>query len=87
MVQARADCSKTVAKKRSVNEMKVTSKLVFAVTLLIFLVFARSWYGAGILNYFQFYLIEAYGVTIKHAQIYVFLFMIAGVFGTFLGDL
>ncbi|MBN8251459.1 MFS transporter [Priestia flexa] len=76
---------KQLQKKRSVNEMKVTSKLVFAVALLIFLVFARSWYGAGILNYFQFYLIEAYGVTIKHAQIYVFLFMVAGVFGTFFG--
>ena len=76
---------KQLQKKQSVNEMKVTKKLMFAIALLIFLVFARSWYGAGILNYFQFYLIEAYGVTIKHAQIYVFLFMIAGVFGTFFG--
>ncbi|MDT2047060.1 MFS transporter [Bacillus sp. 1780r2a1] len=76
---------KQLQKKQSVNKMKVTKKLMFAIALLIFLVFARSWYGAGILNYFQFYLIEAYGVTIKHAQIYVFLFMIAGVFGTFFG--
>ncbi|MGD7009723.1 MFS transporter [Metabacillus sp. 84] len=57
----------------------------FAITLLVFLVFARSWYSAGISNYFQFYLIEDYGISIKEAQYFIFLFLASGVIGTFLG--
>ncbi|WCK56368.1 MFS transporter [Aneurinibacillus sp. Ricciae_BoGa-3] len=73
-------------KKKPVSETLTLSKqVVFAICLLIFLVFARSWYGAGILNYFQFYVIEKFGFSIKAAQLYVFLFMITGVLGTFFG--
>ena len=38
-----------------------------------------------ILFFYQFYLIEDYGISIQGAQIYIFIFMIAGVIGTFLG--
>lgn len=47
--------------------------------------FARSWYSAGIVNFYQFYLINDYGLTIKQSQLYLFIFMFAGVLGTFLG--
>ena len=60
-------------------------KIKVAIGLLIFLVFARSWYSAGIGNFYQFYLINDYGLTIKQAQPYIFIFMIAGVLGTFFG--
>lgn len=63
----------------------IHKKIKLAMVLVVFLVFARSWYGAGISNFYQFYLIEDYGLTIKQAQLYIFTFMIAGVFGTFLG--
>jgi FSR family fosmidomycin resistance protein-like MFS transporter len=55
------------------------------VTLLVFLVFARSWFHAGISNYYHFYLMERYGISLEHAQFFILLFMVAGVFGTFLG--
>jgi MFS transporter, FSR family, fosmidomycin resistance protein len=75
--------------RKHANTAKVDQKrrnqLIFALSLLIFLVFARSWYAAGIANYYQFYLIEHYGVTIREAQIYLFVFMIAGAIGTFIG--
>lgn len=51
----------------------------------IILVFARLWYSAGISNYYQFYLIEHYDVSIREAQLYLFVFMIAGAVGTFIG--
>ncbi len=35
--------------------------------------------------FYQFYLIEHYGLSIKNAQYFVFAFMIAGVLGTFFG--
>ncbi|AZB41867.1 MFS transporter [Bacillus sp. FJAT-42376] len=69
---------KTATRKR-------TKQVGFAITLLVFLVFARSWYSAGISNYFQFYLIEDYGISIKEAQYFIFLFLASGVIGTFLG--
>ena len=72
-------------KKQSDASFTMNKQIIFAVGLLIFLVFARSWYGAGILNFFQFYIIEKFNLPIKSAQLYVFLFMIAGVFGTFFG--
>lgn len=60
-------------------------RVAFAMGLLVFIVFGRSWYHAGIGNYYQFYLIEHYGLTAKHAQIPLFLFLLSGVLGTFFG--
>ncbi|MEW4282225.1 MFS transporter [Priestia koreensis] len=63
----------------------ISRSVKVAIGLLIFLVFARSWYGAGISSFYQFYLREHYDITIKHAQTYIFIFMMAGVLGTFFG--
>lgn len=63
----------------------IDKRIKAAIALLVFLVFARSWYSAGIGTFYQFYLIKDYGLTVKHAQLYVFIFMIAGVLGTFFG--
>ncbi|MDQ0177463.1 MFS transporter [Bacillus chungangensis] len=71
--------SKTTEKNPMNRKVKV------ALILLIFLVFARSWYSAGIGNFYQFYLIGDYGLSIKQAQLYVFIYMIAGVIGTLFG--
>ncbi|MDQ8732965.1 MFS transporter [Paenibacillus sp. LHD-38] len=59
----------------------------FALAILFAIVFARSWYAAAIGNFYQFYVVETYGLSIKHAQIPLFLFMAAGVAGTFLGGI
>ncbi|MGP4078449.1 MFS transporter [Pseudalkalibacillus sp. R45] len=75
--------SKTNQKKNI--QVKRKKKVVFAMIILIFLVFARSWYFSGIGNYYQFYLIDDYGLSIRQAQIYLFIFLAAGVLGTFLG--
>ncbi|MGG0188409.1 MFS transporter [Bacillus rhizoplanae] len=75
-------------KKRAALEAEslvISSRVKFVIVLLVFLTFVRSWYGAGIGNFYQFYLIEHYGLSIKNAQFYVFAFMIAGVLGTFFG--
>ena len=75
-------------KKRAALEAEnaiVSTHIKFVILLLVFLTFVRSWYGAGIGNFYQFYLIEHYGLSIKNAQYFVFAFMIAGVLGTFFG--
>ena len=77
-----------IRKKRAALEAEnaiVSTHIKFVILLLVFLTFVRSWYGAGIGNFYQFYLIEHYGLSIKNAQYFVFAFMIAGVLGTFFG--
>ncbi|WP_246320563.1 MFS transporter [Paenibacillus qinlingensis] len=60
-------------------------KIVTAVTLVVLLIFGRSWYGAGITNYFIFYLTETYHLSASSAQVYIFVYLGAGAVGTFLG--
>ncbi|GLX66207.1 MFS transporter [Paenibacillus glycanilyticus] len=61
--------------------------IAFALTLLVILVFARSWYAAGIGSFYNFYLQDKYGLSIKAAQVPLFIFMAAGVLGTFFGGI
>ncbi|MGR3764585.1 MFS transporter [Rossellomorea sp. NS-SX7] len=77
--------TKRVRNKADGKPSPIHRKIKWAMVLVVFLVFARSWYGAGLSNYYQFYLIEDYGLSIKKAQAYIFAFMFAGVLGTFLG--
>lgn len=76
-----------VKKKVSDNALRsnTNKRVTFAITLLVLLVFARSWYGAAITNFFPIYLIEEYGISISQSQIFIFIFSAAGVVGTFLG--
>jgi FSR family fosmidomycin resistance protein-like MFS transporter len=60
-------------------------RVKFAMTLVIFLIFVRSWYHSWLSGFFQFYLRDNYGLTTEQAQIPVFLFLAAGVLGTFVG--
>jgi FSR family fosmidomycin resistance protein-like MFS transporter len=73
-----------VPKKEKVQKVR-NKKITFALLLIVFLVFVRAWYGTGITNYYAFYLIEHYGLSIKDAQFYIFLYLLAGAIGIFSG--
>jgi FSR family fosmidomycin resistance protein-like MFS transporter len=60
-------------------------RVTYALFLIVFLVFVRAWYGTGITNYYAFYLIEHYGLSIKDAQFYIFVYLLAGAIGIFSG--
>ncbi|MBD7963332.1 MFS transporter [Fictibacillus norfolkensis] len=75
---------KQTGEKKKIDR-KRKKQVIGAMALLVFLVFARSWYFSGIGNYYQFYLIDDYGLTIRQAQVYLFVFMASGVLGTFFG--
>ncbi|WP_229263590.1 MFS transporter [Cohnella cholangitidis] len=60
-------------------------QILIAVALVVLIVFARSWYGAGISNYFVFYLMEKFSLSVPESQVYIFLYMGAGIVGTFFG--
>lgn len=76
---------KVIQKKQVKNNPKARKTIIFAITLLIFLVFARSWFHAGITNFYAFYIIEQFSLSIQQAQIYIFIFLASGAIGTFAG--
>jgi FSR family fosmidomycin resistance protein-like MFS transporter len=74
------------AKAREANTHGLTSKQVFwALVTLIFLVFSKHVYMSSITSFYTFYLIEDYGVTVQHAQLFLFAFLVASAAGTFIG--
>ncbi|MBL3645848.1 MFS transporter [Bacillus sp. RHFB] len=60
-------------------------KVAKALVLILFIIFARSWYVSCMTNFYSFYLIEQYSFTIKAAQFFLFAFLAAGAVGTFFG--
>ncbi len=56
-----------------------------ALTLLLIIIFARSFYVTNITSFYIFHLMEAYGLTIQQGQLYIFLFLGVGAAGTFFG--
>lgn len=79
-----------INKERSVKSQekpKIAPKkaVTFALIILIFVVFARSWYHSAISNFYAFYAIDLYGLSIAQAQIFIFTFLFMGAVGTFLG--
>ena len=56
-----------------------------SVIILMFLVFSKNFYTAGISNYFQFYTIKTFGFTNAQAQLYLFYYLGAAAAGTLIG--
>lgn len=56
-----------------------------ALALLLVIIFARSFYVTNITSFYIFHLMEAYGLTIRQGQLYIFLFLGLGAAGTFFG--
>lgn len=69
---------------RTLNPL-VKKKVANAVTLLVFLVFARSWYHASVSGYYVFYAMQKFHISAPEGQLYIFGFLAAGAAGTLLG--
>ena len=77
---------KTVAKTSTGTRTEHSrSEIVRALTVIGVLMFAKFVYIAALNNYFTFYLIERFGLTIQQSQVYLFCFMAAVAAGTFAG--
>jgi FSR family fosmidomycin resistance protein-like MFS transporter len=60
-------------------------RVVFAVAILVALLFSKNVYSASLGSYFTFYLITKFGVTVQAAQLYLFAFLVGIVAGTLAG--
>ncbi|MFD0825129.1 MFS transporter [Neobacillus sp. M.A.Huq-85] len=75
-------------KKKSANtgpKTGISKDIKKALVLILLLIFARSWYISGMTNFYAFFAIKQYAMTIKESQLYLFAFLVAGAFGTFFG--
>ena len=58
---------------------------IFAMAVLVVLLFSKFVYLASLTSYYTFYLIETFGVSVRDSQLFLFLFLAAGAVGTFAG--
>lgn len=72
-------------KKKGKGQQGLSKRIWSALFIILFLIFARSTYIAAMTNFFSFYMIEQFGLSLKNAQIYIFTFLVAGAIGTFFG--
>src|SRR5699024_10333937 len=58
----------------SQRDSRMSTAIKWAIIILVFLVFARSWYISAISNFYAFYVMDTYHLSIAQAQIYIFIF-------------
>lgn len=77
---------KMASKVSAASAMRYSrAEIIRALAVVAVLMFAKFVYIASLSNYFTFYLIERFGLSIQQSQIYLFCFMAAVAAGTFAG--
>ncbi len=59
--------------------------VIGAVVVLLVLIFSKYFYVAGLSTFYTFYLIEKFGMSVRDAQLHLFVFLFAAALGTLLG--
>ncbi len=60
-------------------------KILFALSILLVLIFSKYFYLASMTSYFTFFLIDKFGITAQQSQLYLFAFLAAVAVGTIIG--
>jgi FSR family fosmidomycin resistance protein-like MFS transporter len=77
--------SKTVSRQQTTEKVLSKKTVLVSLMILLLLIFSKYFYMASISNYFTFYLIDKFGISIQQSQIYLFIFLGAVAAGTLLG--
>ncbi len=62
-----------------------TGRVAFAIGVLVVLIFSKYFYLASMTNYYTFYLIDRFGLSVQAAQVRLFIFLAAVAAGTLIG--
>src|SRR5215213_5106400 len=75
------------ARPRTAETGSLVSKrrVAISIAILMLLIFSKDFYVASLTNYFTFYLISKFQVSVQEAQIYLFVFLGSLAVGTILG--
>ncbi|WP_172371214.1 MFS transporter [Sporosarcina jiandibaonis] len=83
LVQEKLNNRKRVILSTMANLSK--KQVCIALSLLLVIIFARSFYVISITNFYIFHLLKSYGLSISQGQLCIFLFLALGAAGTFFG--
>lgn len=83
-IQPRSD-QKPASKNLSTHAPISKNRVIISIIILLVLIFSKYFYMASMTSYFTFYLIDRFGVSVQHSQIYLFVFLAAVAIGTILG--
>jgi MFS transporter, FSR family, fosmidomycin resistance protein len=61
------------------------ARVRWSIAVLVLLIFSKYFYVASISSYFSFYLIEKFQVSVRTAQVHLFVFLLAMALGTLFG--
>jgi FSR family fosmidomycin resistance protein-like MFS transporter len=76
----------TAARSTTMERSPVSrSKIIVSIIILMALIFSKYFYMASMTNYFTFYLIHKFGVSVQQSQLFLFAFLAAVAAGTILG--
>jgi len=71
---------------RAVHRVRLSkSKIYWSLAILLVLIFSKYVYLASLTNYYTFYLMAKFGLSTRHAQLFLFAYLLAVAVGTFLG--
>jgi FSR family fosmidomycin resistance protein-like MFS transporter len=78
--------AKSAAPHQQIHRAPVPrDRVILSLGILITLVFSKYFYLASMASYYTFFLIEKFGLSVKSAQLHLFIFLFAIAAGTFLG--
>jgi len=69
----------------AVSEGPTTGRVAFAVAVLVALIFSKYVYMVSLSNYYTFYLMDRFQVSVQQSQYYLFVFLFAVAAGTIIG--
>ena len=71
---------------RAAGEPKLSrGKVILALATLVALIFSKYFYLISLTNYYTFYLIDKFQVSVQRSQVYLFVFLFAVAAGTIIG--
>ncbi|HEU4552138.1 MAG TPA: MFS transporter [Chitinophaga sp.] len=80
--------SRVRAKRKAAGNTAVQlprGRVAGALAVLLVLIFSKYFYMASMTNYYTFYLIDKFHISVQSAQVYLFIFLFALAAGTFIG--
>ncbi|HWW29122.1 MAG TPA: MFS transporter [Steroidobacteraceae bacterium] len=79
------DRPRTVPHRAAAATLLSRRRVAWSVFILVVLIFSKFFYTASISSYYVFFLIERFHVSVRSAQIHLFVFLLAMALGTLFG--
>ncbi len=87
LVRELKETHKKAISRWSTVEQYSRKKILFFIFVLFMLMFSKNFYTSSMTNYFTFYLIDKFEVSVRIAQICLFIFLFSQVIGTIVGGI